>query len=216
LPKKGDHILLRRLITVVDQRLPFTDQVTRLRRQRQWLIDLAHLLDPTPQPSQPPPTSQSVAQTVDRYLVDLIIQVAAKADQQDQIVAAHIEQTFRNRWWGLFICYDVDGLPRTNNELETYMRRIKTGQRRISGRKNVHHFVIRYGRYVTCVDYQENLDELLSRLQQVSHDDFLCQRQALDTALLREQKQHRFRHHRDVYLRELEERWVAAIEQINS
>lgn len=216
MPKKGDHRLLRRLISVVDQRLPFTDQVTRLRRQRQWLIDLAHLLDPAPQPTQPPPTSQSVAQSVDRYLVNLIIQAIATADQQDQIVAAHIEQTFRNRWWGLFICYDVEGLPRTNNELETYMRRIKSGQRRISGRKNVHHFIIRYGRYAACVDFQESLDELLIRLQQVSHDDFLYERQALDTALLREIKRHRFRHHRDVYLRELEERWTAAVEQVNS
>ena len=209
-------MLLRRLIIVVDQRLPFTDQVTRLRRQRQWLIDLARLLDPVPQPGQPLPTSQSVAQAVDRHLVNLMVQVAVSADQQDQIVAAHIEQTFRNRWWGLFICYDVDDLPRTNNELETYMRRIKTGQRRISGRKNVHHFIIRYGRYVTCVDYQESLDELLIRLQQVSHDDFLCERQALNTALLREQKRHRFHHHRDVYLRQLEESWAAAVNQANS
>lgn len=209
-------MLLQRLITVVDQRLPFTDQVTRLRRQRQWLIDLEHLLEPSPQPDQPPPTSRSVAQAVDRYLVNLIAQIATDADEEDQVVAAHMEHTFRNRWWGLFICYDVDGLPRTNNELETYLRRIKTGQRRISGRKNVHHFIVRYGRYVTCVDHQETLDKLLIRLQRVSHDDFLCERQALDTALLREQKRHRFRHHRDVYLRELEERWAAAIKQASS
>lgn len=117
---------------------------------------------------------------------------------------------------GLFTCYDVDGLPRTNNDLETYLRRVKTGQRRISGRKNVHEFIIRYGRYVTCVEHQESLDQLLIRLQRVSHGDFLCERQALDTALLREQKRHRFRHHRDVYLRELEQRWTAAVEQVNS
>jgi hypothetical protein len=209
-------VLLRRLIAIVDQRLPFTDQVTRLRRQRQWLIDLEHVLDPCPQPGQAPPTSQSVALAVDRYLVDLMAQVTAEADEEDQFVAAHIAHTFRNRWWGLFTCYDVDGLPRTNNELETYLRRIKTGQRRISGRTNVHEFIIRYGRYVTCVDHQENLDQLLIRLQHVSHDDFLGERQALDTALLREQKRHRFHHHRDVYLRELEQRWALAVEQTNS
>jgi len=209
-------VLLRRLITVVDQRLPFTDQVTRLRRQRRWLIDLEHLLDPSLQPDQPSPTSQSVALAVDHYLVDLMAQVTADAHEEDQIVAAHIEQTFRNRWWGLFTCYDVDGLPRTNNELETYLRRIKTGQRRISGRKNVHHFIIRYGPYVTCVDHQESLDELLVRLRRVSHDDFLYERLALDIALLREQKRHRFRHHRDVYLRELEARWTVAVEQAKS
>jgi hypothetical protein len=193
------------------------DQVTRLRRQRQWLIDLEHLLDPSPQPGQAPPTSQSVAQAVDGYLVDLMAQVTAETDEEDQFVAAHIEHTFRNRWWGLFTCYDVDGLPRTNNELETYLRRIKTGQRRISGRTNVHEFIIRYGRYVTCVDHQESLDQLLIRLQQVSHDDFLGERQALDTALLREQpRPGRGYHHPNVYLRELEQRWALAVEQTNS
>jgi hypothetical protein len=196
--------------------LPFTDQVARLRRQRQWLIDLEHLLDPTPQPDQSLPTSQSVAQAVDGYLVDLMVQVTPELDEEDQLVATHIVQTFRNRWWGLFTCYDVDGLPRTNNELETYLRRIKTGQRRISGRTNVHDFIIRYGRYVTCVDHQESLDQLLIRLHPVRHADFLAERQALDTALLREQKRHRFYHHRDVYLRDLEQRWAIAVEQANS
>jgi hypothetical protein len=209
-------VLLRRLIAIVDQRLPFTDQVTRLRRQRQWLIDREHLLDPSPQPGQSPPTSQSVAQAVDDYLVDLMAQVTAEADEEDQLVAAHIAQTFRNRWWGLFTCYDVDDLPRTNNELETYLRRIKTGQRRISGRTNVHDFIIRYGRYVTCVDHQESLDQLLIRVQQVSQAGFLSEWQALDTALLREQKRHRFYHHRDVYLRDLEQRWAVAVEQARS
>lgn len=204
---------MRRLIKVVDCRLPFAEQVAQLRRQRQWLIDLEHLLDLPEQPDQAKPSGQRVAQAVDRYLTDLLEQVAAGSDEEDQRVAAHINQTFRNRWWGLFTCYDVEGLPRTNNDLETYLRRIKTGQRRVSGRKNVHDFIIRYGRYVACVDYHESADDLLARLRQVSHDDFLRERRALDTALLREQKRWRFRHRKVDYLRELEERWATAIEQ---
>ncbi len=81
------------------------------------------------------------------------------------------------------------------------------------GRKNVHDFIIRYGRYAACVDYQERVDELLARLQQVSQDDFIRERRTLECALLREQKHHRFRHHQADYLRELEERWRIAAEQ---
>jgi len=206
-------VLLRRLIKITDCRLPFADQVAQLRRQRQWLIDLEHLLDLSKQSEQPPLTSRRVAQAVDRYLTELLAQVAFDGDEEDQRVAMHINRTFRNRWWGLFTCYDVEDLPRTNNELERYMRRIKTGQRRVSGRKNVHDFIIRYGRYAACVDYRESVDELLARLQQVSHDDFLRERRALDTALLREQKRYRFRHHQADYLRELEERWATAVEK---
>lgn len=206
-------MLLRRLIKIADCRLPFANQVARFRKQRQWLIDLEHLLEPPEEPSQPPPTSQSVASDVDHYLTELLTQVTTDTDEQDQAVVVHIDKTFRERWWGLFTCYNVDGLPRTNNELERYMRRIKSGQRRVLGRKNVHDFIIRYGRYAACIDYQESVDELRARLQQVSQDDFIRERQALGLALLREQKRHRFRHHQADYLRELEDRWGDAVEK---
>lgn len=206
-------MLLRRLIKIAACRLPFADQVTQLRQQRQWLIDLEHLLDPDQPANQPATTSQRVAQAVDLYLVELQRHVKLNPNERDQQVIAHIHDTLRHRWWGLFKCYDVDGLPRTNNELERYMRRIKTGQRRISGHKNVHDFLIRYGRYAAFVDYQESVDELLARLRQVSHDDFLRERQSLDTALLREQKRYRFRHHQADYLKELERQWTEAVKE---
>lgn len=215
MPKKGDHVLLRRLLVVVNHRWPFAEQITRLRRQRQWLIELNQLLDPE-QCSDQPPTSQNVSRAVDEYLIDLLRRTAIDAHAEDRLVAAHINQTFRNRWWGLFTCYDVEGLPRTNNELETYFGRIKTGQRRVSGRKDVHDFVIRYGTYVSCLDHRESLDDLLARLSHVPSDDFLREREALNTCLLREQKRHRFRHHRGTYLQELEQRWSDAVNQVTS
>lgn len=197
------------MINLVESRLPFTDQVAQLRRQHQWLIDLEHLLDPTQY--NEPPTSQDVAQTVNRYLVDLMTQVQTSGDAQDLAVVSRIEEAFRNHWWGLFTCYDVSDLPRANNDLERYFRWIKMGQRRISGRKNVHQSIIRYGPYLTCVDLQENLTELLARLQHVSQDDFIRERQTLGAILLREQKRHWFRYHRTAYLTELEARWAAAV-----
>lgn len=169
--KKGDHRLLRRLIVITKRRLPFTAQVERHRRQRQWLIDLEHLLDPE---REPPKTSAGVRQAVDRYLVDLTTR--STHDAEDRQVADYINQIFRSFWWGLFACYDVEGLPRTNNELERCIRQIKTGYRRVSGRKNVHDFVIRYGAYAALVDDMESLDELLTRLEDVEQDEFLKER----------------------------------------
>lgn len=60
------------------------------------------------------------------------------------------------------------------------MRRIKTGRRRILGRTNVQGFIIRYGRYAACVDYRENVDELLAWLCQIGQDDFPREQQALE------------------------------------
>jgi hypothetical protein len=201
---------------VADCRLPFADEVAQLHQQRPWLIDWEHLLDPSHPGLPEPRTSRRVARAVDRYLKDLLVQVARDPAEAHRQVAAPINQTFRHRWWGLFRCYDVAGLPRTNNDLERFMRRIKTGQRRVSGHQAVQDFLLRYGRCAAYVDYRESEEELWARLRQVSQDDFLRERQALNTGLLREQKRHRFRHHQPDYLRELENRWAAAVEQAKS
>ena len=41
----------------------------------------------------------------------------------------------RSYWVGLFRCYDVDGLPRTNNDLEQFFGSYRYHERRCSGRK---------------------------------------------------------------------------------
>jgi hypothetical protein len=211
LSKKGDHKLLRRLIVLAKHRLPFATQVERYRRQRQWLIDLDHLLDPA---RDSPKTSASVKQAVDGYLADLTTRTTH--DTEDQLVADHINQIFRSFWWGLFTCYDVEGLPRTNNELERFIRQIKMGYRRVSGRKNVHDFIIRYGAYAALVDSAESLNELLARMDDVDQEEFLKERKRLTLSLLDEAKIHRFRYHRADYLAELEARWEAAVAQAKS
>lgn len=196
------------MIVLTKHRLPYSAQAERCQRQRQWLIDLEHLLDPE---RDPPKTSVSVTQAVDRYLVDLIS--CNTHDAEDQQVAEHIQQIFRSFWWGLFTCYDVEGLPRTNNELERFIRQIRMGYRRVSGRKNVHDFVIRYGAYAALIDPSESLDELLARMDQVDQEEFLKERKRLNLTLLEEAQIHRFRYHREVYLAELEARWEAAVAQ---
>jgi hypothetical protein len=196
------------LIVLTRRRQPFADQVERYRRQRQWLIDLEHLLDPDRDPGK---TSAQVRQAVAAYLVDLTAHQAT--DPEDQLVAEHINRIFRSFWWGLFASYDVTGLPRTNNELERFIRQIKMSQRRVSGRKNVQDFIIRYGAYAALVDEAESLDELLLRLEQVDQAEFLKERQQLDLTLLQEVKVHRFRFHRADFLADLEARWEAALAQ---
>ena len=53
---------------------------------------------------------------------------------------------------GLVQCYDLADFPRTNNEMERMIWAVKMQYRRISGRKNWNHYLLRYGR---CVAYQE-------------------------------------------------------------
>jgi len=169
------------------------------------------LLDPE---RDPPKTSSDVTQAVDHYLMDLLTHKTH--DLEDQKVAVHINQIFRSFWWGLFTSYDVKGLPRTNNELERFIRQIRMGYRRVSGRKNVHDFVIRYGAYAALIDPTESLDQLLARMAEVDQDEFLKERKRLSLSLLEEAKIHRFQYHRTEYLAELEAQWEAAVAQANA
>jgi hypothetical protein len=174
------------------------------------LIDLQRLLDPPQEPTASQPTGADIETKVDRYLVDL--NQRHDLDETDQPMAQHIITTFRNRWWGLFVCYDVPGLPATNNELESFFGRLKTNQRRITGHKSVNSFVLRYGAYVAFIDRTESKSDLLTRLRQVDRAAYQQERQQLQGILAERQDYHRFRHNLDKVVQELEAEWQAAVE----
>lgn len=175
-------------------------------------MDLQRLLKPTQKPSEPKPTAQTVKTQVDRYLLKL--SQRSDLDETDQAIAQHIITTFRNRWWGLFVCYDVPDLPATNNNLESFFGRLKTNQRRISGRKSVSSFVLRYGAYAAFVDLSESKDDLLLRLRQVDRAVYQRQRQQLQHILAERRDYHRFRHKLDTVVQELEAEWQAAVDAV--
>jgi hypothetical protein len=47
----------------------------------------------------------------------------------------HFRKVTRGYWSGLFRCYEVAGLPRTNNDLEQFFGSYRYHERRCSGRK---------------------------------------------------------------------------------
>lgn len=176
-----------------------------MNRQRSWLIGLQRLLKPSAEL-----TGQEVETTIDRYLVTL--GQDNNLDETDRTIAQHIITTFRNRWWGLFVCYDVPGLPATNNELESFFGYLKTNQRRITGRKSVNSFVLRYGAYAAFVDRSEPKADLLIRLRAVDRAAYQRERQHLQRILAERRDYHRFCHKLDIALQELEVEWQAAVE----
>jgi hypothetical protein len=208
--RKRGHRLLQRLIKIASLHRLYAEQVTRLERQRSWLIDLQRLLKPTRQQGIPPSTGQEIETQVDQYLVTL--SQHNDLDETDRAIAEHIITTFRHRWWGLFVCYDVPGLPATNNDLERFFGRLKTHQRRITGRKSVNSFVLRYGAYAAFVDLSEPKADLLARLRQVDRTAYLQERQQLQRILVERQQYHRFCHNLDAVVKELEVEWQTAVE----
>lgn len=196
------------LLNITLIRNQYSVSYTQLKRQSAWIIELAHLFEPCDEQGHIR-TARQVKQAVNQFLKKLE-QEALQCPSEAKVIAC-IVKAVRHRWWGLFTCYQVANVPSSNNDLETFFKDMKHHQRRITGRKSVQEFSLRYGPFAAFIDYTESFDDLLARLRQVKSKDFKQARQALQKVQLRLKKLYRFRHHPDLYFRDLEKRWEKAI-----
>jgi hypothetical protein len=111
-------------------------------------------------------------------------------------------------------CYDREEFPRTNNDMEGSIRRLKTRYRRISGRKNWNAYVLRYGRSVAYYEWWEQdatrRQQLEQRAARLDRARWRALRQEATVAQHEQLTRFRFRHKRQALLASLEARWVAA------
>ncbi len=123
---------------------------------------------------------------------------------------AHLVTVLRRLGDGLYHCYDVPGLPRTDNDMEQFYRRLKTEQRRITGRKRADAFVVRVGGFAVYATAASTLPEATVRAQlsAVPAETWQQERLTLRANQDRQAKMRRFRLHRDAYLADLEARWT--------
>jgi hypothetical protein len=77
------------------------------------------------------------AATVRRRYSGLVASLARHRGSLGGLVEAfdHFRKVTRSYWAGLFRCYDVADLPRTNNDLEQFFGSYRYHERRASGRK---------------------------------------------------------------------------------
>jgi hypothetical protein len=178
-------------------------------RQRTWLIELAHLLDKE-RAHRYHWTARDVKRRVSQWLRRLKQRTAT--DARDARTAAHITKTVRSWWWGLFTCFRVPQLPATNNGHELFFNHFKQRQRRVTGRKSVEAFVLRYGPYAAYLDPRESQGDLLARFRQVNPVALAQARHQVREHQAHSYQPYRFRRHPTHYLKELELRWVSAIQ----
>jgi hypothetical protein len=200
---------LDQLLTVVQRRRAFTAQYRQLHRQRGWLVELDHRLDPADETGQPRPTRRSVQHHVKDFLAQL--EQHAQSHPEDAGVVAHICATFQQRWPRLFACYAWPERYRTNNALETFFGRLRTRQRQIHGRKSVHEFIIRYGAWAIYIDPTESIEQVLQRFQQFDQAEFDQEYARFLNAQQRLQVLYRFRRQPLRCLTQLEQQWAEAI-----
>lgn len=184
-----------------------------LRQAQHWLLDLAQILD-TPLPQfdargQPPRPGQAarVQRKLNRYLAALR-QLPDLSEWLDTFRHHLIDITAR---WGddLFVCYDIVGLPATNNALESRFGRLRRDQRRISGRQFNTATLLAEGPYLLweCGDSEA---QVLTRLQRVAVNraDYQQRYRRLRAEQARRQLAYRLQHQRPKVFRKLETQWT--------
>jgi hypothetical protein len=99
-----------------------------IRQAYVWLHQAAHLLANAEQ------RAVSTLQQEYQQLLETMTQQQEKLDALASAVA-HLHKVTTSNWEGLFQCYQVADLPRTNNDLEQYFGTARHVERRVTGRK---------------------------------------------------------------------------------
>jgi hypothetical protein len=206
--EEQDHWVLKQLQGMSETYLAHQTTYERVQRQQAWFSGLADLLN-VPETETHHWSTQSgveVAQAIADYLE--ILEDLGDEVSEDQPYFRYLRSRIDHWAPGLFWTYDFSALPRTNNALEAEIGDIKEQYRRITGRRSLKDYFMRYGPYLTFDDDQDDPEELLAWFQNVDRQAFLNERAKLDA--LREQLRNmqRFRKDPDDFLAETERLWA--------
>jgi hypothetical protein len=111
----------------------------------------------------------------------------------------------------LIQCYDQENFPRTNNETEGCIQKIKARYRRISGRKNWNNYLLKHGRNVGLYDWWESSADRWQQFEMfarnVTKEKWDQNRKKQNTTQHEQLIRYRFRHQHEKYLTVLENLW---------
>jgi Transposase, Mutator family len=109
---------------------PFAETYHALHRGAAWLRDIAYILEPVP---THPLSAEDIAGQLRSYLDT--VQRQPEVPALLETFGRHLDTVSRSYWPGLFHCYEVPGLPRTNNELESHFRETRRRLLRTTGQQ---------------------------------------------------------------------------------
>lgn len=206
---------LARLWAIMAERLAWEQALMQLKRMRQWVLDAEDILSGRWAQTRDVVSNATMGERLDAWRQELAKQgTDGTLSELEQACLTEFLQVLANLRPHLVQCYDQQGFPRTNNELERSIRALKMQYRRISGRKNWNSYLLRYGRCVAYATWWEQdaahrrqLEQRAARLDRVRWRQF---RQETTCAPSEQRKRFRFRHKRQQYLAFLETRWATA------
>lgn len=121
--------------------------------------------------------------------------------------ARHFVKVTRSYGDGLFPCYRIAGLPRTNNDLEQVFGSARYHERRASGRKVASPALVLYGAVrLPAAIFTRTGCVTVSMLGNVAHDRWRNRRSEMEQRRQSRCLQYRFRKNPQAYLASLEQK----------
>jgi hypothetical protein len=169
-----------------------------VRQGAQWVRQAAAILNNV---------DGATAQTVwRRYEQWLQVLEQAEAPEALRAPVQHLLKVTRSYGEGLFHCYRIPGLPRTNNALEQTFGQVRYHERRASGRKVASPALVVDGSVrVPAALYTRAAPVTTQMLATVPHGCWRARRAELEPQHQARRQRYRFRSHPERYLAKLEQ-----------
>ncbi|MFQ6102471.1 MAG: hypothetical protein ACE5OS_14760 [Anaerolineae bacterium] len=190
-----------------DALLEFESEYTWIAEGYTWVLDISAILDiPLPQPEAEKPDTP-LSSTVHARLEAYLERLDQRTDLDAPLPAfrKHLRALTKRYAPGLFHCYDIPGLPRTNNDLESLFGRVRRQTLLTAGPYHAQQRLHEQGAWL-LFEAVAHEPEQLRRLQRVSLKDWRAERQRMRTHRATFTDDRRFRRQSPKYLAELEAR----------
>lgn len=214
---------------IVEEREIWREPIEQCKRMRQWVLDAEDILDGSwaemqegSSASQQKSESKCITNKEVGIRFDAFIKELSQNLMKDVLSQTEREclerflQVLKNLRPHLIQCYDLPGFPRTNNEMEGAIRKIKTSYRRVSGRKNWNAFLLRHGRNVAFYAWwgadPQRWRQFEKLAQHINREQWRQIQKETTSAQSEQLKRFRFLHKREKFLATLEDRWATASE----
>jgi hypothetical protein len=204
------------LQAIVAERADWAEQLGQIKRMHDWLLEVEHILDTSLiQAAGESVSNETVGNCLDAWRERMAVSLTdGTLSQREHECLTQFLQALSNLRPYLVQCYNQQDFPRTNNDMERSIRRLKTQYRRVSGRKNWNSYLLRYGRCVAYAAWWEQdtahrqlLQQQIARLDRTRWRELRRQTTAAQCEQL---TRFRFRHKRQALLASLQERWAVA------
>jgi hypothetical protein len=183
---------------------PFAQTYAELQQGAVWLRDIADILTPYEDFDR---SAKQVAEQLCGYLDVLYHQRELPPLLYE--FSGHLDTVSQSYWPGLFHCYEVEGLARTNNDLESHFRDLQHRLLRTTGQKGgTRRALHRLGAW-ELLKSPPSESECLEALRQISTQELVDERQRVDQHRQRFRFEIRSVKSADAQLERLNQQWFA-------